>query len=270
MRSTAFVLAALLTLAVALVGPAPASAQPELISGDLEAVNAPAQPTFVIRRPGSYVLSTGRRGGTDPAISIESSDVTLDLGGNTLFGPGGRQGVGIRVVGVTNVWITNGHLQRFGIGVMAVNSVNVTVDGLQIDGQDLGGAPPDVEIGVMLIDTRGARIAHNTITDTFLGVFVRGENSGGNQVVGNLITGGLNGELAICYNPAPDATAGGPDGDLVADNLVSHFRRAISLSADSTGNIVRDNALAYFDLGIVEATPGSNLIVDNDETQVTP
>ena len=49
---------------------------------------------------------------------------------------------------------------------------------------------------------------------------------------------------------------------------MSRFRRGLALSADSTGNVVRENTLAYFDLAIEEATPGSNVIRDNDEVQI--
>lgn len=262
MRTIAFTLTCL--LAIALCGPAPASAQEQPLGDGARAVHR----TWEIRGPGVYELTFNRRADGDPAIVITGNDVTLDLAGLSLLGPGGRQGVGVLVLDASNVEIRNGHLQDFGIGVQAVNSRNVTIEGLQIDGQDSGGSPPDVEIGVMLVDTRGSRVTGNVITNTFLGIFVRGEESGGNRIAGNLITGGVNGELAICYNPAPGASDGGPDGDLVYDNVVSHFRRALSLSADSTGNVVRNNTLAYFDLGIIEATPGSNVIDANDEVQI--
>ena len=108
------------------------------------------------------------------------------------------------------------------------------------------------------------------ITETFLGVFVRGEGSGGNRIADNLLTGGDHGELGICYNPAAGETTGGPSGDLVYGNVVSRFRRGVALSADSTGNVVRENTLAYFDLAIEEAVAGANLLVDNDMVEITP
>ncbi len=223
----------------------------------------------VLDVPGHYFLGRDIASGEGIAIRIVADDVTLDLAGQVIYGPGGRQGVGISVEGASNVRIFGGHLQRLGIGVVGTNATNLVVEGLQIDGIDSGGAPPDVEIGVMLINSRGAEIVDNVITDTFLGVFVRGEESGGNRVSGNLITGGDNGELAICYNPAPGETGGGPDGDLVTDNVVSHFRRGLSLSADSAGNVVRDNTIAYFDISIQEATAGSNLVEDNHLQQIS-
>lgn len=269
MRTQALPLAGLVALALT-VSAAPARGQSSLAQGAAVAEPEALRQPFVIRRPGSYFLPNTRRVGDVTAIEITANDVTLDLRGHSVIGPGGRRGVGIAIQGVHNVRVFNGHLQNLAIGVQVENATNVTIEGLSIDGQDSGGSPPDVEIGILLVETRGARVTGNVITDTFLGVFVRGEDSGGNRIANNLITGGANGELAICYNPAPDATAGGPDGDLVYDNVISHFTQGIALSADSTGNVVRENTIAFFDVGIAEATAGSNVIADNDEVQIAP
>ena len=224
----------------------------------------------VIDRPGAYlVVRNILTDGDTPAITITADEVSLDLGGYRLAGPGGRVGVGIAVMGATDVKITNGSLERFGIGVFLQGANNAVVENLQIDGIDSGGAPPDVEIGVLALDTRGARIANNVITDTFLGIFVRGDASVGNAIRDNVVTAGEQGELGICFNPAPGMTTGGPHGNLVTGNLVSRYRRGLSLSTDSSGNVVRGNTLAYIDLSIQEATPGSNLVADNDEQQIT-
>lgn len=248
----------------------PVAAQTELTALSSKATNAEnaSARSLVIRRPGSYFLRHDLLTSDEIGIDIRSSDVTVDLRGHTLVGLGDRIGIGIKVAGVSNVEVFNGKIQDFGIGVQVGDSTNVSVTGLQIDGQDLGGAPPDIEIGVLIVDSRGVRVENNSVSDTFLGVFVRGEGSGANLIAGNVLAGGENGELAICYNPAPGAEAGGPSGDLITDNLASRFRRGFSFSEDSTGNVLRENSFAYFDLGIVEATPGSNVIADNDEVQI--
>lgn len=258
--STIAVLIALLASA------APALAQPEPISESAPVFTRTR--TRVIQHPGVHTLHGSQNIGDLTAIEIRASNVTLDLRDETISGLGGLQGVGIVIRNADNVRVHGGSLRNLAIGVQVIDSTNVTIEDIRIDGQDLGGAPPAVEIGVLLIDSRGVVVSNNVITDTFLGIFVRGEESGGNRITGNTITGSANGELAICYNPAEGAEGGGPDGDLVAGNLISHFRRALSFSADSTGNIVRGNSLAYFDLGIVEATPGSNLIDANYEIQI--
>jgi parallel beta-helix repeat protein len=225
----------------------------------------------VITRPGLYTVGFEIAvGAGETAVRIVADDVTLDLGGRTLSGPGGPGSIGIEVDGARNVRIRNGALSGFGIGVLVEQAVNVVVAGLQITGTDAGGSPPDVEIGILLVDSRAVSLLDNQVSDTFLGIFVRGEQSGGNRITGNTLVGGAHGELAICYNPAPGQSVGGPDGDLVDGNLVSHFNRGIALSADSTANVVRNNTLVTFGDPIQEASPGANLIADNAVVALAP
>ncbi len=254
-------------LAVLCFSTAAASAQ----QPSAERAVAIKRPT-VITQPGAYVLSrTIFSSDSGVAIDIQANNVSLDLGGYAVVGPGGKQGTGIRAEGVNNVRIHGGSLRRFGVGVLVTGSTNVVVEELQIDGDDLGGPPPAIEIGILLVEARGLRVERNQITDTFLGIFVRGESSGGNRIAHNTITGGSNGELGICYNPAEGGDPnGGPDGDLVYANLVSHFNRGIALSAGSTGNVVVENSLAFFDAAIEETTAGSNSIEENREIHLAP
>lgn len=257
---------------VALVGLASvAAAQPPVASVGVGSSARGIRHPTIITRPGSYVVERSLGGvGAGTVIEIRANDVSLDLGGFTLFGPGDRTGTGVAVVGAANVRVHNGHLQGFGVGVRAEGGTNLVVEGLQIDGRDLGGTPPSVEVGVLLVDTRGARVVDNVVTDTFLGVFVRGEGSAGNRIADNVLTGGDHGELGICYNPAPGQSTGGPHGDFVYLNVVTRWRRGLALSADSTGNVVRENSVAYFDVAIEEATPGSNVIEENSTIQIAP
>jgi parallel beta-helix repeat protein len=248
----------LFSLLIIIVGAAlPASADQR---GPIRQIHRPT----VITRPGHYVLGFSfASAGAGAAIEIRASDVTLDLDGHTLTGPGGKIGVGVLVAGATNVRVSGGALRRFGVGVQVDGATNVRVDGLQIDGEDLGGTPPAVEVGILLVDSRGVVVEHNTVTDTFLGIFVRGEGSQGNRIAENTLVGGANGELGVCYNPAPEETSGGPSGDLVYANHVASFNRGIALSADSAANLILENRLAVHRAAIEEATPGSNVIEDN-------
>jgi nitrous oxidase accessory protein NosD len=252
---------------VLLLTTAAASAQPSKVD-EARIINH----STAITRPGTYVLDrTIFSSGNGPGIDIRANNVTLDLAGFGVMGPGEKQGIGIQADHVRDVHIHNGSLHGFGVGVLVSNATNVVVDDLQIDGDDLGGAPPDIEIGVMLIDSRGVRVERNVITDTFLGIFVRGDGSIGDRVAQNTVTGGEHGELAICFNPAPgEDPNGGPDGGLIEGNLVSHFNRGISLSTGSTGNIVAGNNLAVFSAAIAEAVPNANDIADNRMIQLAP
>ncbi len=262
---------ATLLLAVGLAA-APALAQSGSVLGaaDLSPRARPISGRTVITQPGSYTVARNITNDTTaPTILIQANDVSLDLGGFRLLGAVATP-AGVAVMGASNVRIRNGAIRGFGVGVRVENSSNVVVTGLQIDGRDTPSpAPSQREIGVLLVNSRGIEVSHNVITDGFLGIFVRGEESGGNRISDNLITGGDNGELGICYNPAPGAAAGGPHGDLVYNNVISRWRRGLSLSSDSTGNFIRENTLAYFDLGLEDETPpGSNVVAENDALQI--
>lgn len=229
----------------------------------------PIHRPMIITEPGSYVV---RRGfslqGAGTAVVIRADSVTLDLNGHTLAGPGDKQGVGISVENATGVRIRGGVLAGFGTGVQVMGSTNVEIEKLQIAGNDLGGTPPNIEVGILILDSRGVVVRDNLVTNTFLGVFVRGA-SGGNRIALNTLTGGTKGELGICYNPAA-GKSDGPTGDLVYNNLISRWNRGIATSANSLHNIFRGNDVAYFEAGVDEKTPGSNTFAANTLVQITP
>lgn len=226
----------------------------------------PLRRPTVIDQPGKYVLRRDIHA-EDTAIVIRASQVTLDLDGHSLWGPGGKKGVGILVSGAGNVAVSHGTLAGFGTGVEVQGSRNVRIEQLQITGGDLGGAPPAIETGIMIVNSRGVLAQGNVIVDTFLGIFVRGGGSAGNRIGSNVITGGQNGQLGICYNPAPTGGTAGPRGDLVYNNNISRFRTGISLSAESVTNIVRDNDIAYLVKAINEGSPGTNVLTENVSVQ---
>ncbi|MFM9958329.1 MAG: right-handed parallel beta-helix repeat-containing protein [Phycisphaerales bacterium] len=78
---------------------------------------------YSITVPGAYYLSGNLDfQGSGPAISVDAADVTLDLSGFTLSGPGpaglGNDGVRTGAVG-TNFRLCNGSIKGFNIGVHA-------------------------------------------------------------------------------------------------------------------------------------------------------
>ena len=223
----------------------------------------------VIEKSGKFTLRRNLTARSEqPLIVVAADNVSLDLNGFSLTGLGGKLGEGIVVEGRSNVKVENGFLRNFGIAVRVSESNNIDLTGLQITGEDLPGGPP--ETGILLLNSRGVHIAGNVINRTFLGVFVRGGASGANTIKGNTIAGGDNGQLGICYNPAPgaDPSIDGPAGDLVAENHISRFRTAIQLSVASRSNIFVRNYLNFFNLGFDERTPGSNTIANNLEAEI--
>jgi nitrous oxidase accessory protein NosD len=225
--------------------------------------------TVHITRPGSYRLAHDVRLRSDGnAIVISSGGVSLDLGGHALIGPGAKQGIGILVRGGHGVNVRNGTIRGFGFGVQVVDAANVKLEGLQIGGEDAGGPPPG-EVGIMIVNSRGVEAVRNGISRVFLGIFVRGGGSGGNRIAENTLAAGASGQLGICYNPDGLGSPDGPTGDLVYNNLVSGFAIGIQTSTASSGNIFRENDIAFREQAIKELSPpGANVFQDNAEIDI--
>jgi parallel beta-helix repeat protein len=223
----------------------------------------PITKATTITESGSYVLLQDialHEPGT--AIVIAADNVSLNLNGHALVGPGNKQGVGIAIDGFNGIRVHNGTIASFGTGLRIANARDVRVESLQIRGED-GGGPGPGEVGVLLLNSRAVVLKDNTISQTFLGIFVRGGGSSGNRIASNTVTGGQTGQLGICYNPDGSGNLAGPTGDLVYNNLISRFKIGIQTSVQTAGNIFRENDIAFVQLAIQENTPGSNVFVDN-------
>ncbi len=230
-----------------------------------------------ISRPSFYRLGDDINVGSGNAITITASNVTLDLGGNTVSTTAAGTGIGVFVNGVSGVEVRNGKIGGFNANVNVTNGVNVRVRNLQIVGRNLAPNNGPSEIGVLLIQTRGAYIENNTITSTNLGVFVRGGNSTGNRIFENVIVGGANPAnnlLGICYNPAAGAGTEGPRGDNIYNNHITRFNFGIAISAGSISNIFNENVTASFTGGIrgsgVLTTDGGTNISEGNISVVIP
>jgi len=239
------------------------------LTQDVAGARPVTKPT-TITESGSYVLLRDiALGEAGTAIVIAADNVSLNLNGHALVGPGNKQGVGISIEGVSSVRIRNGKIIGFGTGIRVASTHDVLAEGLQIRGED-GGGPPPGEVGVLVLNSSAVVLRDNTISRTFLGVFVRGGGSSGNRIAGNTLVGGQTGQLGICYNPDGSASLAGPKGDLVYNNQISRFNIGIQTSAQTLGNIFRENNIAYFQQAIQEITPGSNLFEDNTSIAITP
>ncbi|MBI1358514.1 MAG: hypothetical protein GC160_29610 [Acidobacteria bacterium] len=235
---------ALATTALLVLGAAGLQAQP---------VNAGNSGTLVVPRDrvlnesGHYVLNRNLMlGANDVAagLTISADDVTLDLNGFSVIGPGQMMGVGILVDGAKGVTIRNGKVGDFHFNIQIQNSMSVTVEGLQIRGQGILPPAPPPETGVMIIQSTNVVVRGNSIVNTGLGIFVRGGKSRANRIEGNTVSSNTGGLLGICYNPAPDDPMG-PRGNLVADNLVSGFNIGIQMKDVAMNNVVLGNTIAY-------------------------
>ncbi|HZE70916.1 MAG TPA: NosD domain-containing protein [Pyrinomonadaceae bacterium] len=230
----------------------------------------PVTRATTITESGSYVLIHDIEiGAPSTAIVIAANNVSLNLNGHALTGPGNKQGVGIDIANVNSISIHNGTIAGFGTGIRVASSHDVRAESLQIRGED-GGGPPPGEVGVLVLNSRAVVLKDNSISRTFLGIFVRGGGSGGNRIAGNTLVGGQNGQIGICYNPDGSVSLAGPKGDLVYNNLVSRFNIGIQTSLQTLGNIFRENNIAFFQQAINEVTPGSNVFEDNTAIAIVP
>jgi hypothetical protein len=89
--------------------------------------------TFIISTTGTYIFSDDLLAAANPAISITSSNVVLDMNGRTLFGSTANNGINVANAG--NITIRNGSLSNFSTGINidgASGASNVLVDSVMI------------------------------------------------------------------------------------------------------------------------------------------
>jgi hypothetical protein len=239
-------------------------------------------PAMLIDKPGDYVLDHDIAVGAGDAIVITASGVTLDLGGHNVAMTTPGQGRGIVVTGSKGVRIANGKVHMFAVDVLLDGAENATVEGLQIVGANLpeagasgnpadpraSGGPGFAEVGVLLIDTRGAVVRNNTITSVNAGIFNRGGGAVGSRFENNTITGGptsVNDFLAICFNPLPSEGPAGPSACVIDGNHIAHYNYGFAWQGVDSGNITRNNTLAVW--GMAFFYPDAN--ADNNKKNTT-
>jgi hypothetical protein len=241
-----------------------------------------AAPAMLIDKPGAYTLANDMMVAGGDAIMITASGVTLDLAGHNVYVTTPGQGRGINVTGAKRVRVSNGKVHLFGVNVLLDHDENVTVEGLQIVGANLAllgaagnaadprasGGPGFSEVGVLLIDTRGAVVRKNTITSESAGIFNRGGGAVGSRFENNTITGGPAGAqdfLAICFNPLPSEGPTGPSACLIQGNHIGHYNIGLAYQGVETGNISKNNTLAVW--GMPYFYPDAN--ADNNKKNTT-
>jgi parallel beta-helix repeat protein len=262
----------LFILAATLLTALPAAAREEIV--EIRAAGTRRAP-LVLDSPGRYRVVNDIVVASGDAIVIRGSNVNLDLNGHFVSTESPQTGRGIVIEGARGAWVGNGQVGKFNMNVAVLDSVNVSVEKLLIDGQ---GVPPvnpmqAREMGIVLVNSRGTVIQHNTISSVNLGIFIRGGQATGNRIQGNTVVGGgtpANNLLGICYNPAPgagdreDPNVPGPRGDVIYGNHIARFGYAVGISAGSLANIFRGNTFASFNGPFMEP----ETLVENGGTNV--
>ncbi len=86
---------------------------------------------FTISQSGSYYLTRNLASSTD-GIIVTADNVTIDLMGFTLSGPGGQEGVSDAAVARFNITVRNGTLRGWGTAVYLTASAGVDLEDLRI------------------------------------------------------------------------------------------------------------------------------------------
>jgi hypothetical protein len=221
-----------------------------------------------IDQSGSYILTNSlfTSSSNGAGIVITASDVTLDLNGQTITGPGNGSHAGVRILNAQNVSVRNGNITGALMGVMVDNSSNVQLEGLKIRGFGLAVSAPPPEIGILINQARNVTVRNNSVFNVGLGLFVRGGRSFGNRLENNTITAMANGVFGICYNPA-DGDPQGPKGDFISGNLIRGFPTSIQISGRSDYNVIDGNILIFRTAGL-ESTNPTNISQGNRTTQI--
>ena len=177
----------------------------EIIDAAADEVRTPISSLpFIISAPGSYFV-TGELTSAGGGITVNTDNVTIDLMGFSLIGPGAGSGFndGVSVGTAGNVEIRNGTIRSFGrFGVQgSLGAANARMIGLRIIGNELGGLGMGGGIGHQVIDClvdgtvngngmelgERATVLRSTVSNN-LGIGIRATGDAtvsGNTVVGN-------------------------------------------------------------------------------------
>lgn len=228
------------------------------------------------------------------ALRVNASNVTIDLNGHTIDGPGPTQNGPSGVVvtqGNSNVTVKNGRIQEFAFGVgLGTGTSGADVTGLTLIGNGSGVAAVSTVMGVFAVTDNNHIHGNQVVNNQFQGIALVGS---GNWIEGNSITDSQNGirvgaggapasngnrvesnrldRARILINNAPDTVVlgnqvvGSPlTGILVVDsprtivssNEVVANGDGIGVQGSSAGTVVSDNtAYNSADDGIDIATP---------------
>ena len=139
---------------------------------------------FVIVAPGNYLVDQDLFCPGN-GITIQSSDVKLNVSGHTINGLSSQLGIGILVRSVTNVEVRNGTVTNFSIGISLESTTDSRIDAMTSTG--------NLAPGLQLVFSSDNTITGSDISDNRgSGVLLISSNGNvfrGNRVLGNSLAG---------------------------------------------------------------------------------
>jgi parallel beta-helix repeat protein len=164
-------------------------------------------------------------------LTVVADGIRLDLNGHTIAGSG--SGIGISVVGRTDVSIVGGVIRGFDFGVLVASSSDVVIKHNEISDNDMDGV--DCQAGCT-----GTTIKENSFRDNGArGVMLRSASSD-NEIKENTFTGNRVGILLF-----------GSLDSVIKENVVTSSLVAnIRVNVLATGNLIKENTVVDSPAGI--------------------
>ncbi len=249
---------------------------------------------FTISQPGSYVLTKTLSAGSGNGITIDANDVTLDLNGFALLGPGNASS-GINDAGIirTNVTIRNGSIRGWGAGINTPELARSTFANLDVadssgDGMNIGSggvvrevvAHDNVAAGIRIVQQAsnwGTLVTESNISRNGFGyafeiggIYIQANNVWvRNNVLDSNAQGGVTVTIGWSFNEITDNRITGNGGSGVAlsgtgttlKNLVA--RNIIVGNANAVTDFGTGSRIGTFvgsDASITATNPWSNVV----------
>ena len=181
-------------------------------------------------------------------LIVGADGITLDLNGHTIAGPG--SGVGILVVGRTDVSILGGTITNFQTGVRVADSSAVVITGNELSDNTDG---VDCQAGCS-----GSTINENEFRDNSVRAIMLRGGSSDNLIKENTFTGN---RVGILVNGSLDS--------VIKENIVSSSLLAdIRIGPVATGNLIKENTVSSSPAGIeivviAEVWASGNSVIEN-------
>ncbi len=178
-----------------------------------------------IRSGGNYSLQNNIINAQSDCIRVLHSNVTFSCGANRIFANSNVAGYGIGVYNASNVTIESCGLAGYPIGILAVNTSMLEINGVKVqntrDGIVINSSSGDTLLfniingttqrGIQLINTTASNVRNNSVyygQGTAVGILLNG--STGNKLLNNSVSqasygfqfGGASGNNLVSYNTA--------------------------------------------------------------------